>query len=178
MTSDRMSSIYKDTDRDDQKSLNDDSFEEDEAGNILKVNELKDDKQKSAAQNDMYNLVERPRFLLSFELRDQEQAFLHQLLKQNYSLEVFQLVSKSIVDLVIMECLVYTFFGSDQYYIYITVLLAYATLEAALLYYMKRLTSQGIMVFLVIQIIGITFSMVFFILNGPRFQNFLLRESQ
>ena len=44
MTSDRMSSIYKDTDRDDQKSLNDDSFEEDEAGNILKVNELKDDK--------------------------------------------------------------------------------------------------------------------------------------
>ena len=76
-----------------------------------------------------------------------------------------------------MECLVYTFFGSDEYYIYITVLLAYATLEAALLYYMKRLTSQGIMVFLVIQIIGIAFSMVFFILNGPRFQNFLLRES-
>ena len=72
MTSDRMSSLQNDTDRDDQKSLNDDSFEEDEAGNILKVNELKDDKQivKSAAQNDMYNLVERPRFLISFELRD------------------------------------------------------------------------------------------------------------
>ena len=51
MTSDRMSSLQNDTDRDDQKSLNDDSFEEDEAGNILKVNELKDDKQivKSAA---------------------------------------------------------------------------------------------------------------------------------
>ena len=50
----------------------DDSFDDDEAGNILKTNELKDDKQivKSAAQNDMYNLVERPRFLISFELRD------------------------------------------------------------------------------------------------------------
>jgi hypothetical protein len=79
----------------------------------LKVNELKDDKQivKSAAQNDRYNLVERPRFLISFELKDQEQAFLHSLLKDNYSLEVFQLVSKSIIDLIIIECLVYTFFG-------------------------------------------------------------------
>ena len=51
MTSDRMSSLQNDTDRDDQKSLNDDSFDDDEAGNILKTNELKDDKQivKSAA---------------------------------------------------------------------------------------------------------------------------------
>lgn len=72
MTSDRMSSLQNDTDRDEQKSLNDDSFDDDEAGNILKTNELKDDKQivKSAAQNDRYNLVERPRFLISFELRD------------------------------------------------------------------------------------------------------------
>ena len=43
-------------------------------GNILKNNELKDDKQivKQAAQNEKYNLVERPRFLMSFELKDQE----------------------------------------------------------------------------------------------------------
>ena len=73
MTSDRMSSVQNDTERE-QKSINDDSFEDDVAGNILKTNELKDDKQivKSAAQNDRYNLVERPRFLLSFELKDQE----------------------------------------------------------------------------------------------------------
>lgn len=71
MTSDRMSSVQNDTERE-QKSINDDSFEDDVAGNILKTNELKDDKQivKSAAQNDRYNLVERPRFLLSFELKD------------------------------------------------------------------------------------------------------------
>ena len=51
----------------------DDSFDgDDPAGNVLKNNELKDDKQivKSAAQNDTYNLVERPRFLLVFELKD------------------------------------------------------------------------------------------------------------
>ena len=100
--------------------------------------------------NDRYNLVERPRFLISFELKDQEQAFLHSLLKQNYSLEVFQLVSKSILDLIIIECLVFTFFGSDSYLIYIGVFFAQATLESGLLFYMRRLTSQGIMIFLVI----------------------------
>ena len=144
MTSDRMSSVQNDdTDRDEQKSLNDDSFEDDVAGNILKTNELKDDKQivKSAAQNDRYNLVERPRLLISFELKDQEQAFLHSLLKQNYSLEVFQLVSKAIIDLVIIECLVYTFFGSDSYYIYVGVFVAVIAPLSALLYYMRRLTS-------------------------------------
>ena len=68
-----MSSVQNDTDRE-QKSINDDSFEDDVGGNILKTNELKDDKQivKSAAQNDRYQLVERPRFLISFELKDQE----------------------------------------------------------------------------------------------------------
>ena len=73
MTSDRMSSVQNDTERE-QKSINDDSFEDDVSGNILKTNELKDDKAivKSAAQNDRYNLVERPRFLISFELKDQE----------------------------------------------------------------------------------------------------------
>ena len=87
-------------------------------------------------------------------------------------------MSKAIVDLIIIECLVYTFFGSDSYYIYVGVFFAQATFEACLLYYMRRLTSQGIMMFLVIQILGIALSMVFFILNGPKFQNFLLRSSQ
>lgn len=87
-------------------------------------------------------------------------------------------MSKSIIDLIIIECLVYTFFGEDSYMIYIGVFFAQAAVEAGILYYMKRLTSQGIMVFLVIQIIGIATSMVFFILNGPKFQNFLIRSSQ
>ena len=82
---------------------------------------------------------------------------------------MFQLVSKSIIDLVIIQCLVYTYFGSDSYYIYVGVFIGQVTVEAALLYYMRRLTSSGIMIFLSIQIIGIAFSMVFFILNGPKF---------
>ena len=51
MTSDRMSSLQNESDRDDHQSINDYSFEDDAAGNILKTNELKDDRQivKSAA---------------------------------------------------------------------------------------------------------------------------------
>ena len=50
-------------------------------------------------------------------------------------------MSKSIVDLIIIECLVYTFFEGNSYYIYIGVFFAQATFEASLLYYMRRLTS-------------------------------------
>ena len=93
--SERMSSVPNDSERD-LKSILIDSYEDDVSGNVLKNTELKDDKQivKSAALNEIYNLVERPRFLVSFELKEQENAFLHSLLKENYSLEVFQLVSK------------------------------------------------------------------------------------
>jgi len=87
-------------------------------------------------------------------------------------------VSKSLTDLIIIECLAYTFIGSDSYYIYICVFLGQAILTAALLYYMHKLTPQSVMTYLVIQVIGIAASMVFFILNGPKFRNFLLRSSQ
>ena len=66
---------------------------------------------------------------------------MHSLLKQNYSLEVFQLVSKSLIDIVIVEALVYTYFGSDSYYIYVAVFSGHAAFEVALLYYMRKLTS-------------------------------------
>ena len=139
--SERLSSVQNDSERDRKSNMND-SYEDDVSGNVLKNNELKDDKQivKSAALNEIYNLIERPRFLVSFELKDQENAFLHSLLKENYSLEVFQLVSKYLIDLIIIECLVYTFFGSDSYYIYAGVFAGLTTLITALLYYMRRLT--------------------------------------
>ena len=40
-----------------------------------------------------------------------------QQLKENYSQEVFQLVSKAAIDLIILEFLAYTFFGDDGFYI-------------------------------------------------------------
>ena len=72
----------------------------------------------------------------------------------------------------------YTFLGTNDYYIYICVIVGQVTLTVALLCFIHKLTSQGIMIFLVIQIIGIAISMVFFLMNGPKFRNFLLRSSQ
>ena len=72
----------------------------------------------------------------------------------------------------------YTFLGTNDYYIYICVIVGQVTLTVALLCFMHKLTSQGVMIFLVIQIIGIAISMVFFLMNGPKFRNFLLRSSQ
>ena len=54
---------------------------------------------------------------------------------------MFQLVSKSLIDIVIVEALVYTYFGSDSYYIYVAVFSGHAAFEVALLYYMRKLTS-------------------------------------
>ena len=44
LTSERMSSLQNESDRDGQHSINDYSFEDDVTGNILKTNELKDDR--------------------------------------------------------------------------------------------------------------------------------------
>ena len=55
----------------DQNSLND-SLEDNRIGSNNKLIDIKDDKHivSSAAQNDRYNLVERPRFLFQFELKE------------------------------------------------------------------------------------------------------------
>ena len=70
----------------------------------MKMSDLKDDKQivKSAAQNERYNLVERPRFLFTFELREQENMFFSFLLQWNFSTEIFQQGSKALFDLIII----------------------------------------------------------------------------
>ena len=54
-----------------QNSLND-SLEDNRIGNSNKLIDIKDDKHivASAAQNERYNLVERPRFLFTFELKE------------------------------------------------------------------------------------------------------------
>ena len=68
ISSGHMSSIVSDKE---SRSPRHDDFEDNVAGNFL-ASELKDDRAivQSAAQNDRYNLVERPRFLLSFEQKD------------------------------------------------------------------------------------------------------------
>ena len=45
---------------------------------------------KSAAQNDRYGLVERPKFLFHFDLKEQEHKFYANQLQENSSTEIFQ----------------------------------------------------------------------------------------
>ena len=71
----------------------DDSLEEQHVGhNMIKFSDMKDDKQivKSAAQNDRYGLVERPKFLFHFDLKEQEHKFYANQLQENSSTEIFQ----------------------------------------------------------------------------------------
>ena len=67
--------LQEDETANDQNSI-DDSLEENKVGNN-KLIDIKDDKQivNSAAQNERYCLVERPAFLLYFEVREQENSF-------------------------------------------------------------------------------------------------------
>ena len=88
------------------------------------------------------------------------------------------MVCKAILDLVILECLLYTIVGFESIGYYFGLLVVVLVLAAGLLQYMRRLTTRHIRMFLVIQTIGSALSLVIFILNGPRFQNLLLRSSQ
>ena len=164
-----------------RNSLND-SLEDNRIGSNNKLIDIKDDKHivNSAAQNERYNLVERPRFLFTFELKEQESVFFLHLLNQNYNLETFQQVAKVLLDFVVIAGLLYTYFGFNiqSAWGYAGVILALVAIEATLLYHMSRLRSTQFTCWLLIQVTGVAISMVFFVWNGPKFQNFLLRESQ
>jgi hypothetical protein len=46
---------------------------------------------QNATENQLYNLVERPKYLLSFELKDSEQEFLYTISKQHARLTTIYL---------------------------------------------------------------------------------------
>ena len=159
----------------------DDSLEEQHVGpSMVKFSELKDDKQivKSAAQNERYNLVERPKFLISFDLKEQEYRFYASILQDNASTEIFQQVSKAIFDLVVTEALCWMVLNEDEIYIYIIVFFAVLLLEGLVLYNIYRIVNNYFMVWITIQFIGVVYTMFIFMLNGLKFQSLLLKNTQ
>ena len=82
------------------------------------------------------------------------------------------------LDFVIIAGLLYNFFGFSiqSSWSYVVVILVVLAIEGALLYNMSRLKPTTFMCWVAIQVMGIVFSILFFIWNG-RPQNFLLRES-
>ena len=104
--------------------------------------------------------------------------FLH-LMNQNYNLEMFQQIAKILLDFVVISGLLYTYFGFNiqSSWSYVIVILVLVAIETTLLYNMSRLRSTQFMCWVFIQVIGVAISMIFFVWNGPKFQNFLLRSS-
>ena len=56
----------------DHESVDDSLEEQHIGGNVMKMSDFKDDKQivKRLAENERYNLVERPRMLFTFDLKE------------------------------------------------------------------------------------------------------------
>jgi uncharacterized membrane protein len=133
----------------------------------------KDDKLivKRLAENERYNLVERPRMLFSFDLNEQEKMFFAFLMTQNFSSEVFHYIAKALFDLVIVLFLCWEFLRESQqsYLWYGIAFLVVLALHGALGSQMNRLGSSYIMVWVLFQSVGILLSMCLFFLNGPKF---------
>jgi len=101
----------------DHQSIDDSLEDQNIGGNIVKMGDLnKDDKLivKRLAENERYNLVERPRFLFSFDLNEQEKMFFAFLLTQNFSSELFHNIAKALFDVVIVEFLCWEFLKGSE----------------------------------------------------------------
>ena len=62
---------------------------------------------KLAALNDKYKLVERPRFLFSFENTTWENKFATWVFRKHFRTELFTYVMKSVFDIAILEAAIF-----------------------------------------------------------------------
>ena len=140
----------------------------------------KDDKQivKRLAENERYNLVERPRMLFSFELNEQEKMFFSYMLTQNFRTELFHYISKGVFDIVIVEFLCWTYFGKSYYVIYGIVFVLVIVIHAVIICQMNKMNNTYVMCWVLIQAMGIILSMSLFFFNGPKFQHMLSKNAQ
>mmetsp|Transcript_34053 Transcript_34053/g.44958 ORF Transcript_34053/g.44958 Transcript_34053/m.44958 type:complete len:155 (+) Transcript_34053:2682-3146(+) len=72
--------------------------------------DMQDDRQivKIAAINDKYKLVERPRFLSSFNTTTWESKFATSVFRKHFRTEICTFITKGIFDLMLAESLVYS----------------------------------------------------------------------
>ena len=73
---------------------------------------LKDDRQivKIAATNDKYKLVERPRFLFSFDTTTWENKFATSVFRKHFNTELCTFLTKAVFDLFLSQALVYAMY--------------------------------------------------------------------
>lgn len=136
--------------------------------------------------NEMYKVVERPKFLLLFDNKEDESKYLLHRLHKNYSQEVSQQVCKAVVDVALMEALCWVFLTGGPAarapglkHTYFAIFVGMAVLLAFNIIVVNgRLSYQWTGLWSLFQFVSVLFSCVLFLLVGPQFLNFLSRDAQ
>lgn len=139
---------------------------------------MKDDRQivKIAATNDKYKLVERPRFLFSFDTVTWESKFATSVFRKHYKTELCTYLTKAVFDVLLSQALVYSKFAGKRIDINFGVafcIIAIKILETLVLYFRKVKKPRGVYY----QMMSFMLSFVMIILIGPLIFNLVFRES-
>ena len=140
--------------------------------------EMKDDRAivKIAAINDKYKLVERPRFLFSFDTTTWESKFATSVFRKHFSTELCTYLTKVCFDLLMSQALVYAIWKTDRIDINILValgVLILRILDTMLLFFRKVKKPRAIPYQLFFFVV--TFGTI--IMIGPMVFNLVFRES-
>ena len=138
---------------------------------------MQDDRQivKIAAINDKYKLVERPRFLVSFDTVTWESKFATSVFQKHFKTEICTFIAKGILDLLLAEAMVFSVHGHIQLGIYFIVAfgyIVYFSLATAFLFCRKRRKPRCVF----LQILFFMISFIQIILIGPLVQELVFRE--
>mmetsp|Transcript_13554 Transcript_13554/g.17164 ORF Transcript_13554/g.17164 Transcript_13554/m.17164 type:complete len:272 (-) Transcript_13554:151-966(-) len=121
---------------------------------------------KIAAINDKFKLVERPRFLINFEMTTWESKFATSTFGKHFKTEICTFITKGVLDFLLAEAVAFSVHGNDKKWIYVLITLAWAiyfSLSLAFLFCRKRRKPRCVP----IQILTFVSSFVQMILIGP-----------
>lgn len=132
---------------------------------------------KIAALNDKYKLVERPRFLSSFDTITWENKFATSVFRKHFRTEICTFITKGIFDTLLAEATVYSFYLTENvfgYYFLVGILMGLLISAAiAVLFCRQRKKPRCIP----IQLIAFVFSFSTMLLIGPMVQSLIFREA-
>lgn len=139
---------------------------------------MKDDRAivKIAATNDKYKLVERPRFLFSFDTMTWESKFATSVFRKHFQTELCTFLTKAVFDLLLSQALVYAYYKNSRIEINILVALGvilWKVLDTMVLFMRRVKKPRGI----IYQAFLFCVSFIFIILIGPLVKNLVFRES-
>ena len=126
-----------------QEQSLDDGSDDETVFSKRNFSDMQDDRQivKIAAINDKYKLVERPRFLVSFDTMTWESKFATSVFRKHFKTEICTFIAKGILDLLLAEAVVFSVHGEVSigiYFIVAVCFIVYFSLATAFLFCRKR----------------------------------------